>query len=94
MVASNNVSQAASPRSESYGPGVLQMVVDNVLSGSPASVKTRLIAPYLMKGDNVIGGPSAMQSSAPSYGYEPWNVPYATNPPLSVPSNIENSQNG
>ncbi|KAE9418338.1 hypothetical protein Angca_006055, partial [Angiostrongylus cantonensis] len=150
MVAGNSVSQTASPRSESYGPGVLQMVVDNVLSGSPASVKTRLlpqrndvsmhfvdrsdhssrcnedkgsdsngfglslsyglpfssnseshvgasdfqIAPYLMKGDNVIGGPSTMQSSAPSYGYGPWNAPYATNPPLSVPSNIENSQNG
>lgn len=43
MVASNNVSQAASPRSESYGPGVLQMVVDNVLSGSPASVKTKFV---------------------------------------------------
>lgn len=34
------VMQAMSPRSESIGPGtgVLQMVVDNVLSGSPASV--------------------------------------------------------
>ncbi|KAK6043034.1 hypothetical protein COOONC_19461 [Cooperia oncophora] len=41
MVGGNNASQAASPRSESYGPGVLQMVVDNVLSGSPASVNTK-----------------------------------------------------
>ncbi|KJH40951.1 hypothetical protein DICVIV_13082 [Dictyocaulus viviparus] len=31
MVGSNTASQATSPRSESYGPGVLQMVVDNVL---------------------------------------------------------------
>ncbi|KAJ1347848.1 hypothetical protein KIN20_003014 [Parelaphostrongylus tenuis] len=151
MVASNNVSQAASPRSESYGPGVLQMVVDNVLSGSPASIKAKSILPrsdtstrsvdrsdhtsrcnddkrsdvngfglsmsygmpfgsnpeghigtpdfqitqYLVKGGHVIGGPSTMQSSPSSYGYGPWNPPYAANPPLSAPStNIENSQNG
>ncbi|KAK6759373.1 hypothetical protein RB195_021140 [Necator americanus] len=45
MVGGSNVSQAASPRSESYGPGVLQMVVDNVLSGSPASVNTKFAPP-------------------------------------------------
>ncbi|XGW10339.1 hypothetical protein V3C99_012097 [Haemonchus contortus] len=41
MVANSSTSQAASPHSESYGPGVLQMVVDNVLSGSPASVNAK-----------------------------------------------------
>ncbi|EYC09552.1 hypothetical protein Y032_0060g3181 [Ancylostoma ceylanicum] len=46
MVANaNNASQAASPHSESYGPGVLQMVVDNVLSGSPASVNAKFGPP-------------------------------------------------
>ncbi|XGW35276.1 hypothetical protein V3C99_018915 [Haemonchus contortus] len=45
MVGGSNASQAASPRSESYGPGVLQMVVDNVLSGSPASVNTKHFMP-------------------------------------------------
>ncbi|WKX98129.1 hypothetical protein Q1695_013653 [Nippostrongylus brasiliensis] len=45
MVANTNTSQAASPHSESYGPGVLQMVVDNVLSGSPASVNAKFGPP-------------------------------------------------
>ena len=45
MVANaNSTSQAASPHSESYGPGVLQMVVDNVLSGSPASVNAKYVS--------------------------------------------------
>ncbi|KAK6032574.1 RNA binding repeat protein, Pumilio-family [Ostertagia ostertagi] len=45
MVANSNTSQAASPHSESYGPGVLQMVVDNVLSGSPASANAKFGPP-------------------------------------------------
>ncbi|KJH41079.1 hypothetical protein DICVIV_12954 [Dictyocaulus viviparus] len=44
MVANANTSQATSPHSESYGPGVLQMVVDNVLSGSPASVSAKFVS--------------------------------------------------
>uniref|UniRef100_A0A1I7X9X1 Anoctamin n=1 Tax=Heterorhabditis bacteriophora TaxID=37862 RepID=A0A1I7X9X1_HETBA len=45
-VSGNNNSQATSPRSESLGPGVLQMVVENVLSGSPASVNTTKFVRY------------------------------------------------
>lgn len=45
MVANADSSQATSPHSESYGPGVLQMVVDNVLSGSPVSVNAKFGPP-------------------------------------------------